>query len=143
MLSTFKKRLGACAGVLAALAAATLLSSCTSTKMPSAVTPGDAGLPAVPPVQHITGEVPPPAPREFRAAWVSTVANIDWPSRSNLPVAKQQAEALAILDRAKSLNLNAIVLAGAAQRRHDLPIAAGTVVGIPDRQARPAAVAHV
>ena len=55
-------------------------------------------------------DVPPPAPREFRAAWVSTVANIDWPSRSNLPVAKQQAEAIAILDRAKSLNLNAIVL---------------------------------
>ncbi|MNK70371.1 hypothetical protein D3C87_897890 [compost metagenome] len=110
MLSTFKKRLSASAGVLAALATATLLSSCTSTRIPSAVTPGAAGLPAVPPVQHITGEVPPPAPREFRAAWVSTVANIDWPSRSNLPVAKQQAEALAILDRAKSLNLNAIVL---------------------------------
>jgi hypothetical protein len=53
---------------------------------------------------------PPPAPREFRAAWVSTVANIDWPSRSNLTTAKQQAEALAILDRAKALNLNAIVL---------------------------------
>ena len=109
-MSTLKKRLGATAGVLAALATATLLSSCTSTKLPSAVTPGEAGLPAVPPVQHITGEVPPPAPREFRAAWVSTVANIDWPSRSNLPVAKQQAEAIAILDRAKFLNLNAIVL---------------------------------
>ena len=24
-------------------------------------------------------ELPPPAPREFRAAWVATVANIDWP----------------------------------------------------------------
>jgi uncharacterized lipoprotein YddW (UPF0748 family) len=54
--------------------------------------------------------MPPAAPREFRAAWVSTVANIDWPSRAGLPVAKQQAEAIAILDRAKGLNLNAIVL---------------------------------
>lgn len=53
---------------------------------------------------------PPAAPREFRAAWVSTVANIDWPSRPNLDSAQQQAEAIAILDRAKALNMNAIVL---------------------------------
>lgn len=109
-MSTFKKRLAATAGMVAALAAASLLSSCTSSRMPIDATPGPAGAPAVPPVQHIRGEVPPAAPREFRAAWVSTVANIDWPSRSNLTVAKQQAEAIAILDRAKSLNLNAIVL---------------------------------
>lgn len=55
-------------------------------------------------------EVPPPAPREFRAAWVATVANIDWPSRSGLPVAQQQAEIVAILDQASRLKLNAIVL---------------------------------
>jgi uncharacterized lipoprotein YddW (UPF0748 family) len=53
---------------------------------------------------------PPPAPREFRAAWVATVANIDWPSRSGLPVAQQQAEISAILERASALQLNAIVL---------------------------------
>ena len=57
-----------------------------------------------------TGELPPAAPREFRAAWVSTVANIDWPSKPGLPAAQQQAEAIAILERAVSLNLNAIVL---------------------------------
>ena len=54
--------------------------------------------------------MPPPAPREFRAAWVATVANIDWPSKTGLPVAQQQAEALAILDRARALKLNAIIL---------------------------------
>ncbi len=53
---------------------------------------------------------PPAAPREFRAAWVSTVANIDWPSKPDLPVARQQAEAIAILERARSMNLNAIIL---------------------------------
>ncbi|MFZ4479962.1 MAG: glycoside hydrolase family 10 protein [Rhodoferax sp.] len=53
---------------------------------------------------------PPPAPREFRAAWVASVANIDWPSRSSLPVAQQQAEIVALLDQAQNLNLNAIVL---------------------------------
>ena len=58
----------------------------------------------------IGGNEPPAAPREFRAAWVSTVANIDWPSRPNLSAAKQQQEVLAILDRAKAMNLNAIVL---------------------------------
>ena len=55
-------------------------------------------------------DIPPPAPREFRAAWVATVANIDWPSRPGLPVAQQRAEMTAILDRARALNLNAIIL---------------------------------
>ncbi|MCV2358205.1 family 10 glycosylhydrolase [Paucibacter sp. TC2R-5] len=52
----------------------------------------------------------PPAPREFRAAWVATVANIDWPSRKGLSSAEQQAEVLAILDKAAALKLNAIIL---------------------------------
>lgn len=47
--------------------------------------------------------------REFRAAWVATVDNIDWPSEPGLPVYKQQAEMIEILDRARALNLNAIV----------------------------------
>ncbi len=52
----------------------------------------------------------PPAPaREFRAAWIATVANIDWPSRPGLPVATQKKEMIEILEKAKELNLNAIV----------------------------------
>jgi uncharacterized lipoprotein YddW (UPF0748 family) len=35
---------------------------------------------------------------------------MDWPSRPGLPVAQQKSELIAILDRAASLNLNAIVL---------------------------------
>lgn len=53
---------------------------------------------------------PPEVPREFRAAWVASVANIDWPSRRDLTTAQQQAEIIAILDRAQDLRLNAIVL---------------------------------
>ncbi len=54
---------------------------------------------------------PPPLPgREFRAAWVATVANIDWPSKPGLPVEQQKAELLAILDHAAKLNLNAVIL---------------------------------
>jgi uncharacterized lipoprotein YddW (UPF0748 family) len=48
-------------------------------------------------------------PREFRAAWVATVANIDWPSKPGLPVDEQQAEALRILDRLVALGMNAVV----------------------------------
>ena len=55
-------------------------------------------------------DLPPPAPREFRGAWVATVANIDWPSRPGLPAARQQAEMHAILDRAREIGLNALVL---------------------------------
>ena len=53
--------------------------------------------------------LPPPIMREFRAVWVATVNNMDWPSRSNLSTAEQQQELLAILDRASALKMNAIV----------------------------------
>jgi len=53
---------------------------------------------------------PPALPREFRGAWVASVGNIDWPSRSDLSPAEQRAELAAILDRAVALRLNAIVL---------------------------------
>ena len=52
----------------------------------------------------------PPAPREFRAAWVATVANIDWPSSKGLSSAQQQAEMHSILDQAVALKLNALIL---------------------------------
>lgn len=52
---------------------------------------------------------PPALPREFRAAWIATVSNIDWPSRPGLPVDQQKAELIAILDRAKALRLNAVI----------------------------------
>lgn len=52
----------------------------------------------------------PKAPREFRAAWVATVANIDWPSRAGLSSEQQQAEIIAILDIAQQMKLNAIIL---------------------------------
>jgi uncharacterized lipoprotein YddW (UPF0748 family) len=104
-----KKRRTLAAGAAAALAA--FLAACSTTP----TVPAGPALPSAPgaapdAAASLTGPMPPAAPREFRAAWVSTVANIDWPSRAGLPVARQQAEAIAILDRAKALNLNAIVL---------------------------------
>ena len=55
-------------------------------------------------------EMPPAAPREFRGAWVASVANIDWPSAPALPAALQQAELVHIVERAAALGLNALLL---------------------------------
>ena len=55
-------------------------------------------------------EVFPVVMREMRAAWIATVANIDWPSEPGLNVEKQKQEAIAILERLKELNMNTAVL---------------------------------
>src|SRR5215208_2339116 len=47
--------------------------------------------------------------REFRAAWIATVDNTDFPSRKGLPIEKQKEELLAILDLARKLRLNALI----------------------------------
>ena len=53
---------------------------------------------------------PPPVPREFRAVWVATVGNMDWPSKAGLSTAEQKAELIAILDKLADLHMNAVVL---------------------------------
>src|SRR5690606_6372259 len=68
------------------------------------------GTPNGPANARAAADVPPPLEREFRAAWVATVANIDWPSRPGLSSWQQQAELIAILDRAVELELNAVIL---------------------------------
>lgn len=47
--------------------------------------------------------------KEFRAAWVATVWNIDWPSKPGLSTTYQQRELIRIFDRAESIGLNAII----------------------------------
>lgn len=51
-----------------------------------------------------------PLPRQFRAAWVATVDNIDWPTKPALPVETQRREIQHILDVAEQTGLNAIIL---------------------------------
>ena len=48
--------------------------------------------------------------RQFRAMWIASVANIDWPSRPGLTVAEQKAEYLRLLDAAQRNRLNAVVV---------------------------------
>lgn len=47
--------------------------------------------------------------REFRGVWVSTVANIDWPSSPGLPVQTQKDQLVAILDKIAAAGFNAAV----------------------------------
>lgn len=60
---------------------------------------------------------PPPAdtavvahPRELRGAWIATVWNINWPSRTGLSAAAQRAELEGLFDAARASGLNAIFL---------------------------------
>ncbi|GAA2784280.1 family 10 glycosylhydrolase [Nonomuraea dietziae] len=56
--------------------------------------------------------VPDPATpkRQFRAMWISSVANIDWPSRTGLSVSAQQAEFRSWLDLAVQKRMNAVIV---------------------------------
>lgn len=77
-------------------AAALLFAAISGSTLAQTSAAPDAGIPA--------------APREFRGVWVATVSNIDWPSKSSLPVTQQQAELIRLLDRAREMKLNAVLL---------------------------------
>lgn len=47
--------------------------------------------------------------REMRAAWISTVENIDWPSKPGLSDKEMKNEMIAILDNLRSYNLNTVI----------------------------------
>jgi len=47
--------------------------------------------------------------REFRAVWIATVANIDFPTKKALTIEQQKAELVENLELARKLKLNAIV----------------------------------
>ena len=91
-----RRRLALAAG------ASTLLAACRGLGTPA---------PDAPVVAAVTDpDQPPPAPREWRAAWVASVAHIDWPSQPGRSVAQQRSEATAFIDRSAALGLNALIL---------------------------------
>ena len=47
---------------------------------------------------------------EMRGVWVTTVGNLDWPSRPGIPVTQMKQEADAYLDTVKALGFNTIIL---------------------------------
>ena len=67
--------------------------------------------PSVQPTPSVTtpGKTIAEAPREFRAAWIATVANINWPSKPGLSTEEQKAEAISLLDYLQNNNFNAVI----------------------------------
>lgn len=47
---------------------------------------------------------------EFRAMWIATVSNVDWPSASGLSATRQRTELLRLLDVAVQRRLNTVIL---------------------------------
>jgi len=54
-------------------------------------------------------EILPKVEREFRAVWIATVENIDFPTAKNLSVEEQKAELIKDLELAASLKMNAVI----------------------------------
>lgn len=46
---------------------------------------------------------------EFRAVWIATVENIDWPSSKTATTAQQQTELINILNTVQLLNMNVVI----------------------------------
>ena len=100
---------------LLGLATVPLLSACTA---PTVIEPTHTSAVNTPPESTATPTataasapvVLTPPPREWRAAWIATVANIDWPSKRGLPAQAQQAEIRSLCDVAARTGLNALIL---------------------------------
>ncbi|NOX65678.1 MAG: family 10 glycosylhydrolase [Chlorobi bacterium] len=58
-------------------------------------------------LQHLTAQNVSPK-REFRATWIATVANIDWPTSKFAAPEEQKAELSAMLDSLRQAGMNAI-----------------------------------
>ncbi len=86
------RKLSAIAGLICF---AMLFHSCTSSKKITKSSPVSAS---------------PQVMQEFRAAWVATVANINWPSKPGLPMEIQKQEAIALLDFLQVQHFNAVIL---------------------------------
>ncbi|GJQ63095.1 MAG: hypothetical protein SCALA702_21480 [Melioribacteraceae bacterium] len=51
----------------------------------------------------------PPPKDEFRAAWIATVVNLDWPTNPHLSTEEQKSQIIYLFDELKKLNFNAVV----------------------------------
>lgn len=61
-------------------------------------------------VLYIGSAVAQPVKREFRGAWIASVANIDWPSKPGLPSVEQQQEFIRQLDMLQAVGCNAAIV---------------------------------
>ena len=90
-----------------------LIAGCSHSKKMTTqpVSTVQTAAPASTPTPETTPETntAPKANTEFRAAWVATVDNINWPSKKGLSTADQQKEAIALLDFLKDHHFNAVI----------------------------------
>lgn len=54
-----------------------------------------------------TGQIPPK--REFRAAWIATVANLDWPTSTGLTSDAQKGQLVSMLDQLRTAGITAVI----------------------------------
>jgi len=116
-------RLASFASLVLALAAATTTSCASESPTPAEPTLAEAPRPApspAPPPSPV--DAPPPAlspdevtvavshDREIRGAWVSTVHNGTWPSRTGLSQQAAKSELLALFDALAAAHMNAVFL---------------------------------
>lgn len=99
----------------ALIVSALFVGSCTS-KKPISTKPTQTTKPVTPtkPKEPVNTAQPvriqlPDINREFRAAWIATVANINWPSKNTLSTEQQKQEAIQILNMLKDANFNAVI----------------------------------
>lgn len=57
---------------------------------------------------NLFGQSNPPK-REFRAAWVATVTNLDWPSSPSISTAQKKQEAINLLNELKASGINTVI----------------------------------
>jgi len=97
-------------GFLLVLLGSILITGCASSGevIPAETQPDELALSDEARLVRISQSMP-RVDREFRAVWVATVDNIDWPSEPGLPVLQQKAEMMELLDRAALMNMNAII----------------------------------
>jgi uncharacterized lipoprotein YddW (UPF0748 family) len=57
--------------------------------------------------ETVTGPQPPK--REFRAAWVATVANLDWPSGAGLPADVQKNQLVSLFNTLQNAGINVVI----------------------------------
>lgn len=84
-----------------------------SQERPSAQVPSPPKVVTPPPPKEFYRKLPvtvAQSPREMRAVWIATVANIDWPTSSTAPYAVQKEEYVKLLDYYKSLNFNTVIV---------------------------------
>jgi uncharacterized lipoprotein YddW (UPF0748 family) len=61
-------------------------------------------------ISEIKKDITPSIEREFRAVWIASVANINWPSKRGLSTNQQKKEAINLLNLLKENNFNTVIL---------------------------------